>query len=133
MKRLLALSLLLAVGTAQADDVECKISWPILGGKVGKPILEIEASDVDFSMSSRSEYRLDIGGSIELHNGSWKINKITKSDKFDPTFEDQWLRGRMARRIPHKDEVVGSIPIVATKQNGQWVITVEPDNGEWFK
>ena len=138
MRILLALSLLLAVQTVNADDIECKLTWPIMGGKIGSPVFEFDASDIEFSMSSRFQYRLDIGGSIELRNGAWKLNKIRESSNVEVDFakaakerEEEWPWGRMARHFPHKEDVVGSIPITATKVNGHWVFTVDRERLIW--
>jgi hypothetical protein len=136
MRILLVLLLLVVTGSTFAEDVRFTLTWPVNRGKLGHMVFEAEVSDVEFQMTSRQNYRLDIGGRIELHNGAWHVNKISKSSNVNINFEklangrrhkklaqEQWLRGRMARHLLHKEKAVGSIPIAATKLNGKWVIT----------
>ena len=128
MRILVALSLLLAVQTVNADDIECKISWPVHNGKIGSPVLEVEASNLDFSLNSRYQYKLDIGGAVELRNGAWKINKISRSSDVEIDFaelarerEEQLMRARV-EYMP---------PITATKVNGVWTFSVNREEPQW--
>lgn len=135
MRVLSGLALLLVAGPLYCEDVKLSLTWPVMGSIIGKPVFEAEASDVEFRMSSRHEYNLDIAGSIELRNGAWAIDKISRSIDVDIDFEGlgndrlqrdldntQWLRSRMERHLPHKETASGSIPLAATKLNGKWTL-----------
>jgi len=128
MWRLILLLAFVASTAYAGEEIELGLTWSIKGGKISKAVFEFEMSNVEFTMSSRREYSLDIGGSVELHNGAWKINTIRKSNDIEINFgainderrqrnlnNKQWLRGRMARRFPHKEIVAASNAAVATK------------------
>jgi hypothetical protein len=129
MRRLILLLVFVANPAYAGEEIEIGLTWKIKSGIISKPVFEFEFSELEFSMSTRQGYSLDIGGSVELANGTWKINTIRKSDNYSLSeyqkFEKerqlkldntQWLRGRMARRFPHKEIVAASNAAVATNK-----------------
>ena len=131
--RKLIVVLLLMVNTANADNIECNLTWVIDGGRIQPPVFRLDAkvSQIDLLVSPDFNYSIDIGGGIEFKNGAWKVNKLNMTESmFDVKFElvkkkrtNQWLRGRMERHIPHKDTANGSIPFVATKFTNDDIIS----------